>query len=316
MISGWKQRFGLDTGEFTARSTLRGTAVNLGPSEIVHQLTSTFESAHYRPPVLPRVATEILRITQSRDVRLSAIEKLLEEDQMLAARVLKVSRSPLFTPSSSNSVQTIKDALVRLGLNALRDIVLDISLQMRVFRSETYGPEMQRVARHTRATAYIARVVAKHSYVPGEYAFLCGLFHDIGIAGALIVLGEPTKGEESPDVEEVWPAVDQVHQKLSSIMAGHWQMPPEVEYVVGRHHDIVDQGEVHPICAIVCVAEHLANTLHRSIGPAPGPAGTEIHVDLVEPSKVRRSLEVLQIERSSLNALRQDAKEAVDSLTS
>ena len=53
----------------------------------------------------------------------------------MAARVLRVARSPLYSPAD-NAAKTFKAALVRLGLDALRDIVLDVSLQMRVFKSK------------------------------------------------------------------------------------------------------------------------------------------------------------------------------------
>ena len=234
---------------------------------------------------------------------------------MVAAKVLRVSRSPLYSPAD-NAVKTLKAALVRLGLNALRDIVLDVSLQMRVFRSKTFVPEMERVARNSRATAYIARLVASQASVPGEHAFLCGLFHDVGIAGALVTMGESHQGARERDVGELWPAIDQAHEKLSSIMAEIWEMPHEVKYVVGRHHSIVDQGQVHPLCAVVCVAEHLANTLGRAIGPAPGPAGTETSVDAVERSMVQRSLKELQLDKGILSDLQESARDAVAQLSS
>jgi HD-like signal output (HDOD) protein len=314
MTSVWKKAQQTAQGHFASKVAIKGGDAHVGPTELSSQLVKKFKSPEYKPPVLPRVAMEILRITQDSNVRLSQIERLLEEDQMVAARVLRVARSPLYSPAA-NAAKTLKAALVRLGLNALRDIVLDVSLQMRVFKSKAFVPEMERVARHSRATAYIARLVASQTFVPGEHAFLCGLFHDVGIAGALITMGEQKHGQREPDVGQLWPAIDQAHQKLSGIMAEIWEMPPEVKYVVGRHHSIVDQGQVHPLCAVVCVAEHLANTLGRAIGPAPGPGGTELSVDTADHSMVQRALVELQFDKGKLSDLQAAARDMVSQLS-
>jgi len=313
MVSVWKKAQQTIPGQFASKVAIKGGNADVGTAELSRQLVKAFKSPGYKPPVLPRVAMEILRITQDSNVRLVQIERLLEEDQMVAARVLRIARSPLYSPAEGG-VKTLKAALVRLGLDALRDIVIDVSLQMRVFKSKTYGSEMERTARHSRATAYIARLVASQTFVPGEYAFLCGLFHDIGIAGALLTMGETRGGERAADIKEIWPAIDQAHETLSGIMALLWDMPAEVKYVVGRHHGIVDQGQVHPICAVVCVAEHLANTLGRAIGPATGPGGTELSVDAVAPSMVQRAVEELQLNRKKLGQLQDSAQEAMAQL--
>lgn len=216
-------------------------------------LDKTFKAPNYTPPVLPAAALEVHRLSQQSSIDIQQVLMALEKDPMLAARVLKIAASPLF---SAQPVPTLHAAVVRLGLRNLTAIVWEVATNLRIFRSKTYAAPMESVRRHSTACAYVSRLVAKVTAVPLEYAFLCGLLHDVGMAAALLVLSDNTKNVVPEDVLAV--ALRDTHAEASCVVARLWNLPVDVQLVLGNHHLVSVQGYVHPAAAVVAIAEEIA----------------------------------------------------------
>ncbi|MCP4036810.1 MAG: HDOD domain-containing protein, partial [bacterium] len=155
-----------------------GDDVLLDEEEMVEKLLACIEAPDYQPPTLPSVAADLLSLSQQPDVDFKDVVKLLEQDSMIAGRVLKMVQSPIY--SGASKLASLNDALVRLGLKTLRDLVMQISLNMRVFKSQDYGDTMDLLRRHSMMTAHLSKVVCKYTAIEGEYAFMAGLLHDVG----------------------------------------------------------------------------------------------------------------------------------------
>ncbi len=220
---------------------------------IQEMLEKTFKAPNYTPPVLPAAALEIYRLSQQSSIDMQKVLAALEKDPMLAARVLKVASSPLF---SAQPVPSLHAAIVRLGLRNLTAIVWEVATNLRIFRSKTYSAPMDSVRKHSTACAYVSRLVARVTSVPSEYAFLCGLLHDVGMAAALLVLSENTRNVVPDDVLAV--ALRSTHAEASSVVARLWNLPVDVQLVLGNHHLVSLQGYVHPAAAVVAIAEEIA----------------------------------------------------------
>ena len=76
-------------------------------------------------------------------------------------------------------------------------------------------------------------MVSQQTPMADEQAFLCGLLHDVGIAGILLVLGDVGRGEKPPDLTALWPSIDSVHAKAGARMVELWGLPAEMAMVVG-----------------------------------------------------------------------------------
>ena len=278
------------------------------------QLRGKFSAPGYRPPVLPRIAVEILQLTQAEDFDTQRILELLEQDAVLTGQVLKTASSPLATPAARAEIPSLKMALIRLGITAVRDIVLEAALQTRVFRAKGHVGPMERLSRHSSATAHLCRLICRRASISSEHAFLLGLFHDVGIAGALIVLSEATPSEQFPDLERMWPAIDEVHEELSSTMTQLWKLPPKISTPIRHHHYIVIKGYPDPMAAVVCVAEHLANKLGWGVVPwdesPDGPAA----VDTSSQKTLDRAFETLELSPNAQDRLLEDAEYTVHAL--
>lgn len=297
----------------------------LDEDQMVEKLTACLEAPDYRPPTLPTVAAELITLAQQPDVDFSKVVRVLEQDSMIAGRILKVVQSPLY--SAVSKVTSLDDALVRLGLTMMRDLVLEISMNMRVFKSQDYGDTMDLLRRHSMATAYISKVVCKYTAIDGEYAFMAGLLHDAGIAGTLLALSE-RKGAKTkpPDMIAIWPAVDRVHQRAAELMASHWTLPAEIGMVMGAHHKVILEGYVHPLAATVCVAEEIAHQIGYGVIPKEDSVLSEFTelerdcvrshsmVDRSTAKTIEHATTALALSELQLDLIREEAKTLIEQL--
>jgi putative nucleotidyltransferase with HDIG domain len=173
-------------------------------------------------------------------------------------------------------VKTLQQAVVRLGLSTLRDAVMEVALNTSVFRCNEYRDRMQSVQLHSRATAYIARIMCEYTGLESEYAFLCGLLHDVGFAGILVALADDTGTDERTNVTPLWSALDAIHESTGGLMARIWDLPTEVLWVISRHHAVLEEeGEILPMIATIELSESIADNLgyQLQMGNRPIPDG-------------------------------------------
>lgn len=216
------------------------------------RLQQLFRDPRYQPPTPPSVAMELVALSRRSEVEVDDAVQLFARDPMLAAKVLKVARSPLY---GARNIPTLKDAVVRLGMRRLHHIVLEAALEMRVFRSAAYGPWMEKVRRHSIAVGHVAGHIAYLGSVDPDQALVAGLVHDVGLAAAIGAVGDRAKDFADVDKEGLAAALKDVHAELGAVVAEAWQLAPEVRLVVGGHHEIKRRAD--PLLATVVVAEAL-----------------------------------------------------------
>ncbi len=270
-------------------------------SEVRTRLLETFQNPNYQPPTLPAVAVELMRLAQDPNTDFAKVAKLLEKDGVLAGQILKIAQSPMYAgriPATS-----INQALSRLGLTTLRDIVMQVAMNARIFRAKPYQRTMESLKRHSAAVAHICKIISRYTSLEGEYAFLCGLMHDVGIAGALIALVESTdRRKKPPSLEDAWPAVDAVHEEASQIMVKQWDLPPDIAYTVGAHHTVLIQGYPHPMAATVRLADEIADGLQFSLD-----SGAGISNNPIQAFTMAQVLETLRLTEKQVDLIKEDA---------
>jgi len=284
-------------------TTVEELSVQMGGEDLEAELRARFLNPSYRPPVLPRVAVELLQLSRRDDVGIDDVVAMLQKDAMLVGRVLRIASSPLYMPTPRASELSLREAIVRLGMGNLRDVVVEVVLQMRVFQAKQYAREMARVARHASATAHLARLLGRRSGAGGDMTFLAGLFHDVGIAGALVALGDVPEGQPVPRLNDVWTAIEAVHPELSGVMIDLWGLPEELRRSATEHRGLADLDTVEPLAAVACVAEHLANRLGWSVHAMTGTEPAKIGLDVVQPADLDRAAAELELSASHLASL-------------
>lgn len=228
--------------------------------ELVDSMLKVFRRPDYRPPTLPRVGLELLELSRQADIEFSKVLALLEMDPMIASRVL--ARSQSSSNASVAPISSLYQALVRLGTDQLTQIVLEESTALTLFRVKGYDRRMEQLRQHSVAVARAARVVCRRTALPDDQAFLCGLLHDVGISACLMTLAHGhRRGRRALPWEKVAPAIIEGHEEAIGLLAEMWNLPPEIALVLGHHHKLSVDGHIHPMIAVLHLAEDLASAL-------------------------------------------------------
>ena len=298
--------------------------VLLDEDAMVEELLACIEAPDYKPPTLPAVAMELMALSQRADVDLADVVALLEKDSLIAGRVLKLVQSAAY--SGAAQITSLHNALVRVGLQTLRDLVMQIAMDTRVFKSPDYSETMECLRRHSMVTAHLSRLISKYTAIEGEYAFMAGLLHDVGIAGTLLALSDRKKRQKPPDLIAIWPALHRVHERAAELMAEQWSLPAEIKCVIASHHQVLIGGHAHPISATVCLADDLAHELGYGVIPRDDDLREELTelevaciqshsaVDRSGPKTLETSRQALQLAEGQLELIRGEGEELAGQL--
>lgn len=269
-------------------------------------LLAVFEDPDYRPPPLPEVAFELMALSARQETNVAEVVGLLERDEMLAATVLRLVGSPIYAGRSP--IRSLREAVVRLGVQGVRDAVFEAALRRGVFLLPAYADTMASVARHSTVTAYITRIVCRRAAIDADLAFICGLLHDIGFAGLLLAVAH-TEGQDAPPLALLWKDVDRLHERASLLLTERWGLPPIVSEVVGHHHHL-HTGANATLAAAVQLADHLTQHFGATI-MGPLSSGLPLPGDTVEPFDVETACGELGIDQAAMKLVIADAERTV-----
>jgi HD-like signal output (HDOD) protein len=294
------------------QSETNGTQFVLQPgeridlAELTERIGNLFASPSYQPPVLPSVAVDLLDVARYPTIDLRRIAAMIERDPLLAGRVMRQVNSPFY--QGQTVITTLPQAIFRLGLIAIRDIVLETALSMRLFTNGGYATTMERVRRHSVATGHVGRIIARHTGQDEHEAYLLGLLHDIGIAATLITIDEMF-ADKAPPIGLIWPTVETIHESAGILLARIWDLPGDLPRNIGQHHDFRVNEDANPMVAIMHLAEHIATRCGRGILP-----GSTANTDHTPRELTDRACQTLGIGTQTIAMLSRLAEERLDTI--
>lgn len=281
-------------------------------ADLTERIGNLFASPSYQPPVLPSVAVELLDVARYPDIDLKRIAQLIARDPLLAGQVMRRVQSPFY--AGRVPIRDLNQAIFRLGLINIRDIVLEAALNLRVFKTPHYVHAMERVRRHSVATAHIGRLLGPVTHQDPHQLFLLGLLHDVGIAAALVTIDEMFDNRERPKINHIWAAVEAIHESAGTLVARIWDIPSDLASVIGGHHDYQTAGGNNPLVATLHIAEAIACRLDRGITPPGRPAYYASTVDVTPPEVVASARQQLNLSQSDLMDVIRAAEEHLDAV--
>ena len=268
------------------------------------ELHETFNNPDYRPPPLPGVALELMSLSNRDDATIDRIVRLLEQDEMLAGGVMRLIGSPIY--AARTRIRSLKEAVVRLGVRTVRDLVFETALNQGVFQLAEYSETIEQIRRHSTVTAYIARIVCKHAKIDEEHAFLCGLLHDLGFAGLLFAVSN-VEAESSPPLLQLWAEIDTLHEQASRIITELWNLPIEIQELVGHHHHL-HTGETSKIAAAIHLADRLSERFGASVVGPVDDQGVLLAGDAVDDFDLEVSRAELGLNDQALQRIMDEAE--------
>jgi len=251
------------------RETPAGSALledGLSGTAVVFSVERLFSSPVYRPPLLPAVALGVLELTRSTDASFGAIVEVIESDPLFSASVLRAASSPVH--ASKNPLRSIHQALLRLGLQNLTDICVEVAMTGRVFKAPGYELPMEAIRRHSVAVAHAARLISQRAGAAAESAFSLGLLHEAGLAAGIIALNTQALWPKRFTPARVWPVLSEIQVELLERLIVAWKLPSDLADGILNHHR--QKAPIDAARAALAIADRVATDLGFGLPPEFG----------------------------------------------
>lgn len=226
-------------------------------------------------PPLPIVVMKIMETVNNPDTSAEDLNRLITMDPGLASKVLRIVNSAYY--GFPKRISTITHAVVILGFNTVRNLVLGVSaFGLLTQKSMPYGLNREQYWEHSVSVAVGSNILARKRLArlrnaPDE-TFIGGLLHDLGslfldsyfpVQYAVAMAFAARESKSAWEAEKMVLGID--HMTVGRRIAEHWNFPPHLVAMVGGHHEPSRYKEYYDMVAVVHAADWLAWQLeHKS----------------------------------------------------
>jgi putative nucleotidyltransferase with HDIG domain len=227
-------------------------------------------------PSFSNVATKLTSLVREDNVTIDDLAEVISLDAGLAARCLRVAGNATY---GGNSLTTINEALMMIGMTEIRRIALTIGV-MDTFAHLRIKIDWHRFWMHSVLVARLTNKISGAFRETNGMEYLAGLLHDLGKLilehyfpqeFEMVVLRalERKCGHAQAEVDLL--GID--HTQIGAAMCDCLKVHPHILQAVRFHHNALHpahtenpDGDGGFLAACVCVADVLANLGDVSIG--------------------------------------------------
>jgi len=223
---------------------------------------------------LPAVAARLAVLMRDRDVEIGTLVEAVQYDPGITARVIALANSARF--GAGRQILTLKDSLVRIGLDELYRLVFFSSLAPVIRHPvEGYDLAIGQLWRHCVATGLAAEAVSEYhgNATGGGVAFTAGLLHDVGklVMDSLSEdyfkqIEQKADQDDKPFDEAEREILGIDHTEAGAMVLEQWDFPAEMVDVVRWHHQ-PEKAAISPhLTSVVHVADMVAMMMGVGVG--------------------------------------------------
>ncbi|MGV1098982.1 HDOD domain-containing protein [Thiovibrio sp. JS02] len=218
-------------------------------------------------PTLPQSLQHVLGEIDAYESTADSLEKIIGEDPMLTARILRIANSAAY--GVAHEISSVARAVMVLGFDEVRNLVVALSLTG-AFAVDLSMDEfdLSQLWLHLVGTAKAAQMLAPH--VPGLKAdemFTAGLIHDLGRVLACLYFREEMRamGEacrrEGITMLEAERRHELAHTEIGAFLTVKWGFGDLLASVVRYHHNPTAAGDHEQAASLIFLADGMAKKL-------------------------------------------------------
>jgi HD-like signal output (HDOD) protein len=207
---------------------------------LVEMIDHFVTSKNVKLPAFNATALRIQKEISKEEPDSRRIEKLIVSDQSLTGEVLRVSNSSFY--KGLTQVETIRDAIIRLGNIEVSNIVSLVALQHN-FQSKNSAVQkiMGKLWRHSVGCAIGANWLARQTgfQALAHETFIAGLLHDVGKLFVLKVVDDMKASGEIgnlPSDTVIRELMQQLHTDQGYALMANWNLPEKYCQIARDHH--------------------------------------------------------------------------------
>ncbi len=210
-------------------------------------------------PTIPAMLGQVLRLIEKEDASAKELVNLIEHDQALTGKMLRLANSAFF--GQARRVATIPRAVMLLGFSTVRNLALGVKVWDTLAAGLAPG-RIEELWAHAVVVAIATKVLtAKLCAGDPDEAFTAGLLHDVGrivLAGRFGDAYWRAIADVDPDqrieaVEQASFGVD--HGEVGGWLLEAWGLPPPIVDAARLHHAPLERAGR---AVVVAMANELA----------------------------------------------------------
>jgi predicted Zn finger-like uncharacterized protein len=261
-------------------------------------------------PAMPHIVQKAQGIMARSDSNVKELAKVIELEQAIATRVLKLANSAYY--GLSGKVSSIQHASVLLGYKTLGELVSVAGISNLMSKDlKGYRLDSGDLWRHSIAVAFGSRIIANRKDTEfGNLAFFAGLIHD---AGKLIL--DPYVYERIDDFDEFMADDENTfleaektilgfdHSEIASELCQKWQIPNDQRIAIRFHHN-PSKSEDNELAFILHMADYIA--IENGFGAGTNGSGYCMEDGVME---------FLNLREEDVEYITQDVRESVEKMS-
>ena len=260
-------------------------------------------------PVIPKLLHELMQDFSNDNSRIEDIAKKIAMDQVISAKVLKMANSAAYRRGVE--ITSIEQAVIRLGFNALRSLVVASGL-MTSFRTPSnfdknkFWVDNFQVATIAKALAADCRAIE-----PGT-AFTCALLHNIGELLIQSTLPEEaslinmatSRGTSRIDAQREMLGYD--YSQVGAELAKRWSLSETFVRAIAQQLDPLSFDPISPEAVLIRLAMFVSFAWNAGVPPqvivARFPTPLALHLG-IDPERLAERLDELHQHGNELAAM-------------
>lgn len=214
-------------------------------------------------PTLPTVINEILKQLENPNSNAKEVEEIMHSDPAITLKTLKLVNSAYY--GMHNRVDTLKDAIVMLGFNNVKELIVLSSIHELFFNANYF--KKGSLWLHSFAVATAAKILAEYKNIPNkDLVFTAGLLHDVAkIFEDQLFFDEFKQAieiskKEGRDLLESENEIMGInHCIIGKKITTNWKLPENIISTIFYHHtpDLSDKTQYKDVVYAVNIADAL-----------------------------------------------------------
>ncbi len=213
-------------------------------------------------PTLPPIVSRLNQMVTDEDVTAVKLGQVIEKDQVLTSKLLKMVNSSFF--GFPQRISTVSNAIVLLGFNVIKTLIVTSSI-FEVMQSSDVG-----LFEHSLGCATAAGILARKCGIKNpEEISTAGLIHDLGKIAVRAELPKEyqhiqklVNEKQIPMREAELEVLGIGHPEIGGYLARQWNLPDRLVIPIETHHEPSKPPGFSSISAVI----HFADILIRAVG--------------------------------------------------
>jgi HD-like signal output (HDOD) protein len=202
-------------------------------------------------PRVPLVMPRLLASMGDENIDASEIAQDIARDPSIVGEVIRIANSAYY--NSSVTTSTLEQALLKLGLNGLRQVISVIAFRsiINLHTGKVLAQGSPKLWQQTERSAYVSGVLAKLENVDAFDAHLAILVQNVGMIVILKLIDQQGDCEQKSLSVNFYPAIERLARRLTLSIVKSWGFPSNVINVLEELIHINDRSKISALATVI-----------------------------------------------------------------